>query len=144
MKALLVVAVLAAPLGALAKDSCPPAVKDAVLKAHAGAKTLSCKTEKADGKVQYEVMLKTPDGRSLGLDVSPEGAILLTEEKVPVASVPAAVSAAFAARYPKAKTTAAEKQTKPDGKASYELAFKAKGKRKEATFAEDGSFVGEE
>jgi uncharacterized membrane protein YkoI len=145
MKVLLVaVSLIVAPLYAYAKDSCPATVKDAVNKAQAGSKISSCKQEKADGKVQYEVRLKTSDGRKLSLDVAPEGAILLTEEKVAAASVPPAVSAAFAARYPKAKATAAEKQTKPDGKVTYELAFKVKGKRKEATFDESGSFVSEE
>jgi uncharacterized membrane protein YkoI len=104
----------------------------------------SCKEEKEDGKVQYEVKLKTAEGKKLSLDVAPEGAILLTEEKVAVASVPPAVSAAFAARYPKATAKAAEKQTKPDGKVSYELAFKAGGKKKEATFDENGTFASDE
>ena len=48
-----------------------------------------------------------------------------------VASLPPAVSAAFAARYPKTLATSAEKQTKPDGKVSHELAFKAVGKKEE-------------
>jgi uncharacterized membrane protein YkoI len=142
---LLVIAFLAAaPLSAHANDSCPAAVKSAVMKTHAGAAIGSCKQEKVDGKVQYEVNIKTSDGKTLGLDVAPEGAILLTEETVGVASVPAAVGAAFATRYPKVNATAAEKQTKADGKVSYELAFKVKDKAKEATFDEAGNFVSEE
>lgn len=145
MKSYLIAALLVAtPLSAYAKGSCPTSVKDAVTKAHAGSQISSCKQEKADGKVQYEVKLKTSDGRKLEIDVAPEGAILLTEEKIPVASLPAAVSAAFAARYPKSKATAAESQTKPDGKVNYELGFKADTKKKEATFDQNGGFVSEE
>ena len=145
MKALfLAVSLVAAPLCAYANGSCPAAVKAAVDNAHAGSKIRSCKQGKENGKIEYEVKLRTSDGRKLELDVAPEGAILLTEEKIALAAVPPAVSAAFAARYPAAQASAAEKQTKPDGKASYELVFKVKGKKTEATFDESGSFVSEE
>jgi len=55
------------------------------------------------------------------------------------------VTAAFEAKYPKTKASKAEKQTKADGTVTYEIAFKdAKGKKHEATFKEDGTFVEEE
>jgi hypothetical protein len=145
MKILSLAALLAAaPLSVHAKGACPAAVKDAVAKAHAGSKIKACKQEKTGDKVQYEVKLKSADGKKIEVDVSPDGAILLTEEEVAASSVPPAVSSAFAARYPKTKATAAEKQTKPDGKIDYEFAFKVKGKKKEATFDEVGAFVSEE
>ncbi len=55
------------------------------------------------------------------------------------------MTAAFEAKYPKTKASKAEKQTKADGTVTYEIAFKdAKGKKHEATFKEDGTFVEEE
>lgn len=131
---------LCAVSGAVAKPSCPDSVADAVAKAHPGARVLSCRKETENGQPQYEVKLKSERGR-LELDVSPAGAIIQTEEKVPLSSVPASVLSAFAARYPKAKPTRAEKQTKADGKVTYELAFRRAGKRLEVTFDEAGKFV---
>jgi hypothetical protein len=51
---------------------------------------------------------------------------------------------AFAAKYGAAKPTRAEMQTAADGKVTYELAFAAGTKKKEATFGSDGAFVEEE
>lgn len=127
-----------------AKTVCPEPVKAGALKTYPAAKISSCKQEKENGKIQYEVRLKTGDERKLELDIDPEGAILLTEEKVAAQSVPKAALSAFEAKYPRAKVSGAEKQTKPDGTPTYELAFKKDGKSHEATFDEQGRFVEEE
>ncbi|HVT59814.1 MAG TPA: PepSY-like domain-containing protein [Thermoanaerobaculia bacterium] len=128
-----------------ATAACPAAVKDAALKAYPSAKVTACKEEKEKGKVQYEVKLETKEAKKLELDISPEGTLLLTEEPAALASLPTAVTAAFAAKYPKMKAASADKQTKPDGTVTYEMAWKdAKGKRHEATFKDDGTFVEEE
>lgn len=137
------VVLLAVPLSAAAKGSCPAAVKTSVYKAHPDAKIRSCKRETQNGKTQYEVKLRAAAKR-LELDVSPDGAILLTEEKIEAAAVPAVVASAFSARYPQATATMAEKQTAANGKVTYELAFKSGGKTKEATFDSAGAFVSEE
>ncbi|NNN04558.1 MAG: hypothetical protein HKL90_01520 [Elusimicrobia bacterium] len=134
---------LAAASGAYAKAPCPLPVIDAVGKAHPGARIASCTAEKEHGKEQYEVKLKFRKTR-LELDVAPDGAILQTEETLTLASVSAQVLSAFSARYPKAKATRAEKQTKADGKVTYELTFGRGRKRREATFDEAGKFVEEE
>src|SRR5260370_26579681 len=144
---LLAIALLLTAPGILVEvtEACPAAVKNAALKAYPAAKVTSCKEEKEKGKVQYEVKLETKDAKQLELDISPEGAVLLTEEPAALDSVPKAVTAAFAARYPKMKATRAAKQTRPDGTITYELAWRdAKGKRHEATFKDDGAFVEEE
>ncbi|MDE2142865.1 MAG: hypothetical protein KGJ84_10675 [Elusimicrobia bacterium] len=134
---------LAAASGAFAKTSCPAGVTGAVIKAHPGARIVSCKAEKEKGKSQYEIKIKS--GKTLmELDVAPDGAILQTEQKVAMASVPVQVMSAFSARYPKAKATRAEKQTLADGKVTYELAFRRGRKRQEATFDEVGKFIEEE
>ena len=47
-------------------------------------------------------------------------------------------------KYPNARPTRAEKQTRPGKTATYEVAFTGVDKKTEATFAEDGSFIDEE
>ena len=52
---------------------------------------------------------------------------------------------AFAAKYPKAKATRAEREVHEDNATYFELGFTADGgKKREATFAADGKFVEEE
>ncbi len=124
-----------------AQPRCPTAVTDAALKAFPGAQLVSCKPETEHGKSQFEVKVDTSRSKRIELDISPDGALLLTEEQVALGEVPSAVLAAFSAKYPLAKAERAEKQTKGDGTVSYEIAFLHKGKRHEATFASDGAFI---
>jgi hypothetical protein len=128
----------------LASAECPAAVTAAVLKAHAGAAIASCKQEKENGKTQFEVKLAATAGKHIEIDVSPDGIILLTEETIALSDVPPAVTEAFAAKFGPATPTRAEMQTAADGRVTYELAFASGPKKKEATFASDGSFVEEE
>lgn len=62
------------------------------------------------------------------------------EKKIPLSEVPAAVRDAVKAKYPGAELTGAEKETEK-GVTYYELAFKDKGQRIEATFKADGTLV---
>ena len=123
---------------------CPAVVTATVLKAHAGAVINECKQEKEGGKLQYEAKITSKDGKRMELDVDPSGKILLTEENVELETVPAAVVAAFIAKYPGAKASRAEKQTASGGKVTYALTFGSGASRKEATFGSDGTFVEEE
>jgi uncharacterized membrane protein YkoI len=145
------VAALAFAVPAAAQDrekkgasDCPPAVKAGVEKAHPGAKIESCKEEKEDGKVQFEVKIETKDGKKLELDVSPAGEVLETEEAIKLDAVPAKVMDAFKKKYPHATARGAEKQTKADGKVFYEIAFEDGKAKREASFAADGTFEEEE
>src|SRR5258706_3585284 len=117
---------------------CPPNVTEAALHAHAGAVANECKQETEDGKLLYEVKVTLKDGKRLELEVDPDGTILLTEERIELAAVPPAVMTAFAAKFPGAKATAAEKQTAANGNVTYELAFGAGATQKETTFTADG------
>jgi uncharacterized membrane protein YkoI len=137
------VEVLAFVAPALASP-CPANVADAVLKAHVGAVVNECKQETEDGKLQYEVKITSKDGKRMELDVDFGGKILLTEEYVELADVPAAVLTAFTARFPGAKASRAEKLTALDGKVIYEIAFADGAAKKEATFTADGAPVEEE
>ena len=130
--------------GPLSAGDCPPAVTAAVLKAHAGATIASCKQEQGNGKTQFEVKLAATTGKGIELDVSPDGTILLTEQYVAMNEVPPEVMKAFASKYGAAKPTRGEMQTAADGKVTYEIAFAAGSKKKEATFGSDGTFVEEE
>jgi hypothetical protein len=129
---------------ARAASDCPSNVTAAALGAHPGATVLSCKQENEHGRTQYEVRLATKEGVRMELDVSPEGKILLTEERIPLDQVPPAVTRALTERYPAAKPSRAERQTSWDGKVTYELAFQSSGRKKEVTFTADGVFVEEE
>lgn len=140
---LLALAVVAGLAGSAAAD-CPAAVKTAIEKAFPKSTISRCTPEKEHGQDQYEVVVARQVGGKAEVDVAPDGKILLVEESIALDQVPAAVTKAFAAKYPKAKATGAEKETPTGGKPRYELAFEVGGKRKEATFAADGTFVEEE
>jgi hypothetical protein len=131
-------------LAPLAAADCPPAVTAAVQKAHAGATIASCKQEQEKGRTQFEVKLAATNGTRTELDVIPDGTIVLTEQSVALSDVPPAVMKAFAAKYGAATPTRAEMQTAADGEVTYELAFAAGDKKKEATFGSDGTYVEEE
>jgi ribosomal protein L7/L12 len=136
---------LAAPPAAApaAPPACPDAVTKAVKAAFAKATIGACKAEREHGKDQFEVVLTKADGSKVEVDVAPDGTILQVEEKIAVDALPEAVKKAFAAKYPKARADAAEKQTA--GKdVRYEIAFQGDNGRKEATFAADGKFIEEE
>lgn len=143
---LALVAWTAVPAGAdpSPTSSCPAAVTAALAKAFPRATVTRCKAEREDGHDQFEAKLTRADGGKLEVDVSPDGKILQTEEKIALDRVPAAVMKAFAAKYPHSKVTSAEKQTPATGEASYELAFASDHGRKEVTFTENGKFVEEE
>ena len=129
-----------APLIAHAETACPTAVSDAAKKAFPDATISKCVAEKSI----FEVVMKKKDKSRVELDVNAKGEIEQIEEIVPVSSVPAAVTKAFSARYPKSSLMRAEKQTKADKSISYEVAFKVGTAMKEATFKADGTFVEEE
>jgi hypothetical protein len=142
--ALLLTASFAAfPLVAGADTACPAAVTGAAKRAFPDATVTRCVAEKAG----FEVKLQKRDGSVVELDVSARGEIQQIEEVVPVAALPAAVTRAFAARYPKASIHKVEKLTKADKRVSFELEFKldeVSKVTKEATFKDDGTFVEEE
>jgi len=130
-------------LPASAKD-CPPAVKTAVEKAHPGATVVACKEENEDGMDQYDVKVAIKDGKNLTLDVSPEGKIFSTEERIELNQVPAAVMKSLTGKYPGAKPASAETQTDADGKTIYEITFDSGGKKRSARFDSDSALVEEE
>jgi hypothetical protein len=113
------------------------------MKAFPKATISACKAEHEHGKDIVEVKLTKAGGDKIEVDVAPDGTILQVEENIAIEALPGPVKKAFAAKYPKAKATGAEKQTQ--GKdVRYEIAFQTDKGRKEATFSVDGTFVEEE
>ena len=127
-----------------ARGDCPQVIKAAVGRLYPGATNQTCKQEMQGGKSIYEVNLTTKAGEKVELDMAPDGTVIQVEEQVSLDTVPSAVLKAFKGKYPGAKVSGAEKQTKADGKVFFEIAFVAGGAKKEATFATDGAFVEEE
>jgi uncharacterized membrane protein YkoI len=127
-----------------AASSCPAAVNASIAKEFPGATTTSCKVEHEDGREQYEVKVNASGGENVEVDVAPDGAILQMEQPILLEQLPARVLTAFGARYPGAKPTRAEKQVRTGKGTFYEIAFASGAKAREATFAEDGTFVEEE
>jgi hypothetical protein len=120
-------------------DACPAAVTQSVTSAFPGSAIQSCKPE---GN-QFEVKVDKA-GEKVETDVTADGTIVQTETVVDLAQVPEKVLSAFAAKYPGARATKAEKQVRTGKGARYELAFRDGAKTKEATFADDGTFIEEE
>jgi len=125
------------------ESSCPDVVRRSAKRELAGSTITKCKREKAEGKEQFEVKLES-GAQHMEVDVASDGTVLQTEVRVALDEVPPKVLSTFAAKYPSAKPTGAEKQAHPGGPPTYEIAFDAQPKAKEATFAEDGTFVEEE
>jgi hypothetical protein len=125
----------------LAAAECPAVVTAAVQKAHAGATIASCKQEEENGKPRFRVKLAATSAKGMELDVTPGGAIILTEQDVAVSDVPPVIMATFAAKFGAVKPTRATMQTASHGKITYELAFVDGIRKKEATFALDGAFI---
>jgi hypothetical protein len=123
---------------------CPQPVVDAIARSVPSSTITACKAAREHDRNLFEVKVTKADHGKLEIDVAPDGAILLIEEQVAVDQVPAAVMKAFAAKYPRSKVVDAEKQTPTGGTPRYELAFTTASGRKEATFTQDGAFVGEE
>lgn len=127
-----------------ATNTCPAPVTAAINKAYPASTVTSCKKEVEKGTTQYEVKVTTKQASKIEVDVTPDGKILQTEEKVSLEAVPKAVMDGFTAKYKDAKATGAEKQTKADGSIQYELKFGAGKQKKEVTFSESGKFLEEE
>jgi hypothetical protein len=144
MRMIVIAAVLLAASPTLGDTVCPAAVATAINKAFPKATINRCRAEKEHGHDQFEVKLTRADGTKAEVDVAPDGKILQVEEGISVEKLPAAVTKAFAAKYPKGKIDRAEKQTPSTGSPTFELAFQENGRKKEATFGEDGTFIEEE
>ncbi len=120
------------------KSKLPAAVDAAFKKAYPNATIKNASSEKENGKLQWEV--ESMDGATRrDLIYLPDGTLVLFEEVITAADVPAPVLAALKARYPTATVTTYEKIT-TGTKISYEMALKGAAV-KAAEIAPDGTFI---
>lgn len=117
----------------------PAPVMEAFQKAYPQAKLKSVKPEKRNGKTVYELESTNAAG-SLDVLYSDKGELIEAEEGMPVADLPAAVSAGVQAKYPKAKVLSAEKVTSPAG-IKFEMIIQEGKKKKEVTLDSTGRFL---
>jgi hypothetical protein len=149
IKALVVASILASGTSAMADKIALTAVPAAVSKAFAArypklTPTVAEKEVGKDKSVTYELAAVVSKDSKTEATFTADGTFLEEETIVALATLPPAVSKAFAAKYPKAKADRAEKQVKADKTTTYELAFMTGTRRTEATFKDDGAFVEEE
>jgi hypothetical protein len=104
------------------KVTLPPAVDAAFKKAYPDAAIKNVIHEKEDGQEQYEIE-SIDHGMHLDVNYKPDATLLVVEQEVAAADVPAAVTAAITARYPKATMTMRERVIEK-GTTSYEITLK--------------------
>jgi uncharacterized membrane protein YkoI len=132
----------------LAPADVPQKVMDAVKARLPGVQVTSVEKETEDGNVVYDLELKH-EGRKYEMDVKEDGTIMEIEKEVKAKDVPAAVTKAVTAKYPKATVKEVMevnlvkgKQETPD---HYEVTLAtADGKESEVTVSLDGKTVKEE
>jgi glucose/arabinose dehydrogenase len=100
----------------------PPAILTAFQKTYPKATIKHSAKETENGKTTWEVE-SVENGLARDLVYNPDGTVVEIEEQIEPASLPAAVSAALKATYPKATITKAEKLTKGTT-LTYEMALK--------------------
>jgi len=93
-----------------ASEPLPPAVKAAFSEAYPQATVTRVMHEKVHGQEQFEIE-SLNQGLKLHANYKPDGSVLLIEQEVATADVPAAVTAAITARYPQATVTLCERAT---------------------------------
>jgi len=129
-----------APVQQSVKLAWPPAVEGAFKKAYPNATIKAVSKEVANGKTIYEVE-SIDNGRRRDINYNPDGSLILYEEQLTEAEVPAVVMAAIKKRYPKATTTAWERlYTEKDKSSNFEIQMKG-APVSEAVLTPDGTWV---
>lgn len=105
--------------GKVSLDKVPKAVLKAVKAKFKGAELVSASTEKDNGKLVYEIVIKDK-GQSVDVSVSPEGKILSFERTLAAKDLPRPVREAINRKYPRAEYKRIEELTEDD-KTSFEV-----------------------
>jgi hypothetical protein len=116
----------------------PPVVEAAFKKAYPNATIKNVSHETEDGVEQYEIE-STNAGHGLDVNYKPDGTLIVIEEEIAAADVPAAVTAAIAARYPKATITSRERATEKT-RSYFEIGLKG-APVKEVQLTADGKWI---
>jgi hypothetical protein len=143
--ALLIVAggLLLLPMPAKADDDCPASVRAAVEKSFPGSVVKKCEKGSEDGKMVYEIKLKTSDGHRVKMNFDPAGAVLLTQQYLTVDAVPVVVMKSFEGKHQGYKVVRTEKWIYPDGKTTYRVYYAKDNTRKAAIYTNEGVLVQE-
>ena len=138
MKQLILVAtMLLTTIAAAIAQSAPKAVKAAFEQRFASIKNAKWDKENAQ---EWEAEFKM-DGTKMSASFMPTGDWIETETDITVAELPAAVAAAIAAKYPKAKVVGASKIETAKNGLRYEADLKTKRKKQEVLFDANGVFI---
>ena len=129
--------------GKVALDKVPRAVLRAVKDKYKGAELVSASTEKDEGKLIYEIVIKH-EGHSIDVSVTPDGKIVSSEKTIAVKDLPKEVSEALDSKYARAKIKRVEEIAEGE-KVSYEvLLVTADNQTVEVVFDPKGKVVKEE
>jgi uncharacterized membrane protein YkoI len=129
--------------GKVALDKVPQAVLKAVKDKFKGAELVSAATEKDEGKLIYEIVIKH-EGHSIDVSVTPDGKIVSAEKTIAVKDLPKEVAEALDSKYARAKIKRVEEIAEGD-KVSYEvLLVTADNQTVEVVFDPKGKVVKEE
>lgn len=126
----------------VAIDKIPAAILKTVKAKFPTAKINKASKEVEEGKTVYELEM-TDGGKSLDVNFTPEGKILVIEREIAVEKLPKVVSAAVAKKYPKGKITKAEEVTEGD-EVSYEVMVKVGDKVRALEVEADGDIESDE
>jgi uncharacterized membrane protein YkoI len=96
-------------------DKVPKAIMDAIKGRFPAAEISSVEKEKEDGKIVFDVELKH-QGRKYEMEIAEDGTILEIEKEVAAKDVPAAVTKAALAEYPRATVKEVMEVNKVKGK----------------------------
>ena len=129
-----------APQTKVAKLAWPPAVEAAFKKTYPNATVKGVSKEVEDGKTIFEVE-SIDNGRRRDINYNADGSVILYEEELAEADVPAVVIEAIKKRYPKATGTRWERLfVAKDNSANYEIVLKGAAV-KEVVLTPDGTWV---
>jgi uncharacterized membrane protein YkoI len=96
-------------------DKIPKKVMDAIKARFPKADITSVEKETEDGKVVYDIELKS-EGRKYEMDIQEDGTVIEIEKEVLAKDVPEAITKAVLAKYPKAKIQVVMEVNKVKGK----------------------------
>ena len=124
----------------VAKLAWPPAVEAAFKKTYPNAIVKAVSKENEDGKTIFEVE-SIDNGRRRDINYNADGSVILYEEELTEADVPAVIVEAIKKRYPKAVGTKWERLfVAKDNSANYEIVLKG-APVKEVVLTPDGTWV---
>jgi hypothetical protein len=122
-------------------DKVPKPVMDTTKKRFPGAELTAALKVTEDGKTRYEVQLQHK-GNKYAVQASPSGQLMQIEKEIPVKDLPAAVTDALEAKYPKASIKTAEELTKvikgKEKMTGYTVGLSEKNKTFEVVVTPDG------